>query len=197
MFNCYFSKEPCSFSHFSNSVNREEYTASAHFIDSTVKRAQLTEAGVDEAVPAAAAAPQQPPPPNAGRETQSGSEQTHQHVADADVQQQHVHRRAQFLEFAEQEQHNKVVEEAEGHDEAQHHGQHDEARRGQLRPARRRVQQLPVIAQVEAEIQTSLTRKHAALHSSEAGSPLLLSSVLSLTCGVYQERHARCCSSGM
>lgn len=159
------------------------------------KITQLTEAGVDEAVPAAAAAPQQPPPPNAGRETESGSEQTHQHVADADVQQQHVHRRAQFLEFAEQQQHNEVVEEAEDHYEAQDHGQHDEARRGQLSSARRRVPQLPVIAQVEAVIQSCLTRKHVALHSSEPGSTLRLwhlGSVTCLTCGVYQERHTRC-----
>lgn len=164
------------------------------------KLSQLTEAGVDEAVPAAAAAPKQPPPANAGRETQSGSEQTHQHVADADVQQQHVHRRAQLLEFAEQQQHNKVVEEAEGHDEAQDHGQHDEARRGQLRSARRRVPQRPLIAQVKAGVQSSLTRKHAALHSSEPGSTLRLwhlGSVTCLTCGVYQEWHTRCCSSGM
>lgn len=173
---------------------------SPRYSENQWKPPQLTEAGVDEAVPAAAAAPQQPPPPNAGRETESGSEQAHQHVTDADVQQQHVHRRAQFLEFAEQQQHNKVVEEAEGHDEAQHHGQHDEAGRGQLPPARRRVPQLPVIAQVKAGVQSSLARKHAALHASEPGSTLRLwhlGSVTCLTCGVYQERNTRCCSSGM
>ena len=161
---------------------------------------QLTEAGVDEAVPAAADAPQQPPPPNAGRKTESGPEQTYQHVADADVQQQHVHRRAQLLEFAEQQQHNEVVEEAEGHYEAQDHGQHDEARRGKLPSARRRVAQIPAIAQVKAVIQSRLTRKHAALHSSEPGSTLRLwhlGSVTCLTCGVNQERHTRCCCSGM
>lgn len=159
----------CAFSHFSDCSSA---TVSSRFVKRPdFKRIpQLTEAGVDEAVPAAAAAPQQPPPADAGREAESGSEQAHQHVADADVQQQHVHRRAQLLEFAEEQQDDKVVEEAEGHDEAQNHGQHDEARRGQLPPGRRRVQQLPVIAQVEAVIQTSLTGKHAALHSSEPGS---------------------------
>lgn len=128
---------------------------------------RLTKAGVDEAVPAAATAPQQPPPANTGGETESGSEQTHQHVADTDVQQHHVHRRPQLLEFAKQKKHDEVVQEAESHDEAQHHGKYDEARLGELRPARRSVRQLPVIAQVEAVIQTSLPRKHPALHQSE------------------------------
>lgn len=116
------------------------------------ERRELTKAGVDEAVPAAAAAPQQPLPANTGGETESGSEQTHQHVADTDVEQQHVHRCSQLLEFAEEQKHNEVVQKAEGHDKAQHHGEHDEARRGELPPARWRIQQLPVIAQVEAII---------------------------------------------
>lgn len=150
----------------------------------------LTKAGVDEAVPAAAAAPQQPLPANTGGETESGSEQTHQHVADADVQQHHVHRCSQLLEFAKQQEHDEVVQEAESHDEAQHHGEHDEAGRGELPPARRRVHQLPVIAQVEAVIQTGLTRKHPALHSSELVFTLepswLLSLVTLLTWKVYE-----------
>lgn len=130
-----------------------------------LRKAELTKARVDEAVPAAAAAPQQPLSTDAGGEAESGAEQTHQHVAHADVQQQHVHRCPQLFEFAKQQQHNEVVQEAESHDEAQHHGQHHKARRGELRRARRRVQQLSVIAQVEAVIQTSLARKHAAVHS--------------------------------
>lgn len=133
----------------------------------SVKVDRRTKAGVDEAVPAAAAAAQQPPPPDAGGEAERGSEQTHQHVADADVQQQHVHRRPQLLEFAKQDEHDKVVEEAEGHDEAQHHGQHDEARLRELRGARGSVLQLPVIALVEAEVESSLTGKHPAVHSSD------------------------------
>lgn len=126
-----------------------------------------TEAGVDESVPAAAAAPQQPPPADTGGEAQRGAEQTHQHVADADVQQQHVDGRPQLLEFAEEEQHHEVVEEAKSHDEAQHHGQDYEARRGEAVPGRRRVHQPLAIAQVEAVIQTSLTGKHPAVNSSE------------------------------
>lgn len=195
---CYFPKEPDYVYLVIGKNNASMF--SQHQPSLQWKTTQLTEAGVDEAVPAAADAPQQPPPPNAGRETESGSEQTHQHVADADVQQQHVHRRAQFLEFAEQQQHNKVVEEAEGHYEAQDHGQHDEARRGQLPSAGRRVPQLPVIAQVKAGIESRLTRKHAALHSSEPGSTLRLchlGSVTCLTCGVDQKWDTRCCSSGM
>lgn len=130
-------------------------------------KGRRTKAGVDEAVPAAAAAPQQPPPPDAGGEAERGSEQTHQHVADADVQQQHVHRRPQLLEFAKQDEHDEVVEEAEGHDEAQHHGQHDEARLRELGGARGGVVRLPVIALVEAEVESSLTGKHPAVHSSD------------------------------
>lgn len=125
----------------------------------------LTKAGVDEAVPVAATAPQQPLSTNTGGEAESGAEQTHQHVTDADVQQQHVHRRPQLLEFTKQEQDDKVVEKAESHDEAQHHGQHYKAGAGELRRARRRVQQ-QLIAQVEAVVQTRLTRKHLGVHSS-------------------------------
>lgn len=124
----------------------------AHILSDVKTHKELTKAGVDEAVPAAAAAPQQPLPTNTGGEAESGAEQTHQHVTDADVQQQHVHRCSQLLEFAKQKQHNEVVQEAKSHDEAQHHGQHDEARRGEPPLARRRVHQLPVIAQVEAVI---------------------------------------------
>lgn len=126
-----------------------------------------TKAGVDEAVPAAAAGAQQPLPTDTRGEAKSGAEQTHQHVTDANVQQQHVNRRPQLLEFAEQKQDDEVVQEAKSHDEAQHHGQHNKTSRGQVPFARRRVHWLPVIAQVEAVVQTSLTRKHAAVHSSE------------------------------
>lgn len=118
----------------------------------------LTEAGVDEAVPAAAPAAQQPPPADAGGEAERGPEQTHQHVADADVQQQHVHRSPQLLELAEQQQDDEVVQEAEGHDEAQRRGQHHEARRGQLG--------VPLRALI-ALVQSRLHGKHAAVHSSK------------------------------
>lgn len=128
---------------------------------------ELTKARVDEAVPAAASSTQQPLSTNTGGETESGAEQTHQHVAHTDVQQQHVDRCSQFLEFAKEKQDNKVVQEAESHDEAQHHGQHYEARGRELPPSRRRVLPSPIIAQVEAIIQTILTRKHPAIHSSE------------------------------
>lgn len=77
---------------------------------------ELTKAGVDESVPTAAAATQQPATSDAGRKAERGAEEAHQHVAHADIQQQHVHRRPQLLEFTEQNQHNKVVEETEGHD---------------------------------------------------------------------------------
>lgn len=128
----------------------------------------LTKAGVDEAVPAAAAAPQQPPAPDTGGEAEGGAEQTHQHVTDADVQQQHVHRRPQFLEFAKQKQHDEVVEDAKSHDEAQYHGEHDET--GGRQPPSGfivLVHQLHVIALVKAVIQSILTRKHPAVHASE------------------------------
>lgn len=128
---------------------------------------ELTKAGVDEAVPAAASGTQEPLSTNTGGETESGAEQTHQHVAHTDVQEQHVDRCSQFLEFAKEKQDNEVVQEAESHDEAQHHGQHYETRRGELPPSRRHVLQSPIIAQVEAVIQTILTRKHPAVHSSE------------------------------
>lgn len=128
---------------------------------------KLTKAGVDEAVPVAAAAPQQPLPTDTGSETERGAEQTHQHVTDTDVQQHHVHRCSQLLELAKQKQHDEVVQETKSHDEAKHHGQHGEARRGELPLARRLVHQIPLIAQVETIIQTSLTRKHSAVHSSE------------------------------
>lgn len=126
-----------------------------------------TKAGVDEAVPAAAAAPQQPLPADTRGEAERGSEQTHQHVTDADVQQQHVHRRPQLFELAEEEQHDEVVEEAESHDEAQHHGQHHEARGREFGGARRRVQDLLIIAQVQAVVQIILTGKHTVIHSPE------------------------------
>lgn len=139
-------------------------------------RLGLTKAGVDEAVPAAAGATQQPLAADAGRKAERGAEQAHQHVAHADIEEHHVDRRAQLLEFAEEEEHDEVVEEAESHDKAQHHGEHDEARSGELAVARRRLQQPPVIAQVEAVVETGLTREHP-IHrsrSSPVEEPLLV-----------------------
>lgn len=130
------------------------------------RQEELTEAGVDEAVPAAAPAAQQPPPADAGGEAERGSEQTHQHVAHADVQQQHVHRSPQLLELAEQQQDDEVVQEAEGHNEAQRHRQNHEARRGEPgvgRGVRRRA----LTALVQAAVQSSLDGKRPAVHSSK------------------------------
>lgn len=78
-------------------------------LPSDKKYEELTKAGVDEAVPAAAAGSQQPPSTNARREAECGAENTHQHVADTYVQQQHVHRRPQLLEFAKEQKDNEVV----------------------------------------------------------------------------------------
>lgn len=96
------------------------------------KYEELTEAGVDEAVPVAAAGSQQPPSTDARGEAECGAEHTHQHVADTYVQQQHVHRCPQLLEFAKEQKDNEVVEEAKSHDGAQRHGQHRKARRREL-----------------------------------------------------------------
>lgn len=140
---------------------------------------ELTEAGVDEAVPAAAAAPQQPPSADARREAEGGAEHAHQHVAHAYVQQQHVHRRPQLLEFAKEQKDDEVVEEAKSHDGAQRHGQHRKARGGEL-SVRLRVRQLPVIAQVEAVIQTIRIRKHPAVQlSPHCGAALIAVAVFS------------------
>ena len=86
--------------------------------------APLTEAGVDEAVPHAAVAAVQPAAPQAGGEAECGAACADQHVADADVEQQHVDGGPQRLEAAEQHQNQQVVEEAEHHDGAQEHRHH-------------------------------------------------------------------------
>lgn len=84
----------------------------------------LTEAGVNEAVPHAAPLAHEPAAAQARGEAKRGPEHAHQHVAHADVQQEQVHRRAQRLELAKEHEHQQVVEEAEGHDEAQDDGHH-------------------------------------------------------------------------
>lgn len=76
-------------------------------------------------------AAQEPLSLDTGGEAERGAEHAHQHVAHADVEQEHVDRGTQLLELAEEEQYDEVVEEAEGHDQAQKHGEHDEASPGQ------------------------------------------------------------------
>ncbi len=85
---------------------------------------RLTEARVDEAVPHAAVTAVQPASSQAGGEAERRAAHADQHVADADVEQQHVDGGPQRLEAAEQNQDQQVVEEAEHHDGAKKH-RHD------------------------------------------------------------------------
>lgn len=76
-------------------------------------------------------AAQEPLSLDTGGEAERGAEHAHQHVAHADVEQEHVDRSTQSFKLAEEEQYDEVVEEAEGHDQAQEHGEHDEASPGE------------------------------------------------------------------
>ena len=73
----------------------------------------LTEEGVGETVPPAPQVPDQPSAVEAGGETKGGPEEAHQHVADADVQQDQVDRRPETMKLRKYHENKKIVEDAE------------------------------------------------------------------------------------
>lgn len=87
-------------------------------------RWDLTEEGVDEAVPHAAVRADQPPTARACGEAERRPEHAHEQVAHWDAHEHAVDRRAQRLVTAEQQQHERIVHEAERADEAEAHGDH-------------------------------------------------------------------------
>lgn len=88
----------------------------------------LTAKGVGKAVPHAALLSYEPASLRAGSKAERSPEDAHQQVADGDVDEQQINGGAQHLVAAEQNQHQKVVQQSERTDEAEAHG-HDEVPR--------------------------------------------------------------------
>lgn len=82
-------------------------------------RWDLTEEGVDEAVPHAAARTDQPPSPRARGEAERRPEHADKQVAHRDAHEHAVDRWAQRLVTAEQQQHERVVQETKRADETE------------------------------------------------------------------------------